>query len=208
MAKMSDDKMRRPQRAIVVFFSMAMIGTNLELISRALSRDLVPKPGGCAGTYDCSALANFVCCQNLKVASAVGWTSLWMWLVYGFAGVLLGRMNHKGWLVGRPMLLHAVVGTALSLAIEFTTGLVFNGYFGLQIWDYGAESFHFYRLISVRSALCFFSVAPFAFWLDDVIGWMVYHERRPQKLRYYYTALFSLSVKPAKQEPTRGETAV
>ena len=69
---------------IVVFFSMAMIGTNLELISRAVSRDLVPKPGGCAGTYDCSALANFVCCQNLKVASAAGWTSLWMWLVYGF----------------------------------------------------------------------------------------------------------------------------
>jgi hypothetical protein len=46
--------------------------------------------------------------------------------------------------------------------------------------------------------LCFFLVAPFAFWLDDAIGFLAYHEQRPDKLHVYYLRLFKWEFLPEK----------
>lgn len=201
-AKPTRKKMRKPKRWVVVFIAMALIGTNLELVSRAITRDLVRSAAACIGfdSIGCAAepMRNFVCCQELKAPSAAGWTSLWMWLVYGIAGVVLGMINEKGSPFRRwPMLWQTILGAGLATATELLSGLLLNKLFRLQVWDYAWESYQFMEQISLRSAVSFFVLAPFAFWLDDAIRFMAYHEDRPEKLHLYYLELFRIRSRDA-----------
>lgn len=207
-ARPSPQKMRKPKRWVVVFIAMALIGTNLELISRAVTQDLVRSSAACIGFDQLGCVTepmrNFVCCQELKAPSAAGWTSLWMWLVYGIAGVVLGMINEKGSPFRRwPMLAQALLGTFLATGTELVSGLLLNKLFRLQVWDYAWESFQFMQQISLRSGVSFFLIAPFAFWLDDAIRFVAYHEDRPKKLHYYYLELFQIrSRNPGRPDGT------
>lgn len=164
-------KTRKPRKHIVIFFVMGLIGINLEIAARWLGNDL-PEVG----------------LGSLRFASAAGWTSMWMFAVYGLAGIVLGHLNATR--IGRlPMALQALVGVVIMLAFELLSGWALNLQFRLDCWDYTSQPLNFHGQICAPKAVEFFFLAPFAFWVDDMIRFIAYDERRPGTLWSYYRAL-------------------
>jgi hypothetical protein len=170
--------MRKPKKYLVIFFVMALLGTNLEMATRWLGHDLEGFKG-------------------LRFASAAGWSSLWMLLVYGLAGVALGAINETR--LGKwPMALQCLVGLAGALALELVVGYLLNVELKLAVWDYSDEvvrwgdrtvPLHLMGQISLKGAFRFFLTAPFAFWIDDLIRFIAYEEPRPPALWIYYRCI-------------------
>lgn len=172
--------MKKPKKHLVIFLLMGLIGTNLEIVSRWLGEDLVR--------------AQF---NQLSFASAAGWTSIWMFGIYGMGGVILGELNATR-LGRRPMAVQALAALAIMLAIELVSGCILNLGLGLDIWDYSQQQLawggrtvplHLQGQVCVPTAIQFFFLAPLAFWVDDMIRWVAYDEARPSTLASYYRSL-------------------
>lgn len=177
----------KPKKHVVVFTVMALLGTNLEVLTRV-------------GTLvDYEPL-------KLQPLSLAGWTSLWMLPVYGAAGLALGLLNEVEEIRRWPMVMQCLLGLALSWAIELGSGCILNIQLGLAVWDYSQRLIHIEGQICLITGIQFFLVAPFVFWADDLVRYLVYRERKaPDPLIWYYRSLFSLQ--PREVRPDTGSPA-
>ena len=66
----------------------------------------------------------------------VGKTSAWMMLDYGLLGVFCLPIQNSLKKRGMPLPVRAIGYMLLIFVVEYFSGLVFNKYFGLRIWDY------------------------------------------------------------------------
>jgi hypothetical protein len=176
----------RPKKHLVVFLVMALLGTNLEIASRA---------GELVGYGD----------MQLKPESLAGWTSLWMLPVYGAAGLALGQLNESDTIRGLPMLLQSVLALTVAWTIELCTGSLLNLKWGLHLWDYADQPYHFKGQIGLYTGVQFFLIAPLVFWADDLVRYLAYREDRPDTLASYYRALFIFRPTPPRKPVARAE---
>lgn len=102
--------------------------------------------------------------------SLVGHTSVWMAFVYGFAGIVLDKLNENK-LVNKwfNMFWQSVLGLFIIYAIEFCSGCILNLGLGLKIWDYKSIGLDIMGQITFWYAPLWFALCPFAFWMGD---WM------------------------------------
>jgi hypothetical protein len=163
---------RRPKKYLVVFFVMAILGTNLEIAAR---------------------VGELVQYKDLRLspASLAGWTSLWMLPIYGIAGVAFGFLNETR-VRNLRMIYQCLLALLIAWSIELASGLVLNVAFGLAVWDYSPRRFNLLGQISLATGIQFFFIAPLAFWLDDLVRYLAYDEPRPDRLASYYRRLFTL----------------
>jgi hypothetical protein len=184
----SPSLLRKPKKHLVIFLIMGFIGTNLEIGARWVGNDLVD-----AGFLD------------LRFESAAGWTSLWMFAVYGFGGLAVGGLNETR-LARWPMGVQTLLGVAIMLAIEFVSGSVLNLWFDLGAWDYADEPLNVRGQICARVAGQFFVITPLAFWVDDMIRFVGYGQQRPGTLWAYYGALIDPAPDPTGRAAARSPT--
>lgn len=180
--------LRKPKKHLVIFLIMGFIGTNLEIAARWIGNDLVD--------------AGFL---HLRFESAAGWTSLWMFSVYGLGGLAVGGLNETR-LKRLPMAVQVLLGVAIMLAIEFVSGSVLNLWLDLGAWDYRDEPLNVAGQICARVAGQFFVITPLAFWVDDMIRFVGYGQPRPGTLWAYYGALFDVQSDPTDRAAAKNPT--
>jgi len=158
----------RFKKHFAIFSFMAGLYLVLEVFSRAAQTALVGWNG-------------------IQPLSLAGWTTLWMLLIGGSTGFLIGLLNEKKkW----HMSLIVLCGTFIIFGIEFTTGCLFNIVLNLHLWDYSRLPFNLLGQISIVYLPIWASMVPFASWLDDVLRFLFYGEEKPSKLIDYYLNIF------------------
>lgn len=123
--------------------------------------------------------------------SLAGKTSLWMTLVGGFLGVVLGYFNERGSHVrSKPILIQCLLGGLYITVLEFLSGLLLNVALGFNLWDYSHIPGNILGQVNPMHSFFWVAITPLAFWLDDVMRFYLYQEEKPKKLIAYYLGLF------------------
>lgn len=121
-----------------------------------------------------------------------GATYLPMLWVGGLCGLCAGLLNQHSFFRNRRMWLQCLIGTAVTLIIEYISGYILNIRLGLKIWDYSGLPFNLNGQICLLYAVVWFFLMPLAVYLDDWLRWKLFDERRPRKtLLREYEALFT-----------------
>lgn len=118
----------------------------------------------------------------------VGQSSLWIMLVGGLAGVILGSYNGKS---KTPYPFQVIYGALLIISIEFLSGLILNKYLGFNIWDYSSNRFNLLGQIDLFHSICWLILTPFVFWIDDVMRYYLYGSKYPDDIITYYRDILS-----------------
>jgi uncharacterized membrane protein len=119
----------------------------------------------------------------------IGHTSLWMYLIGGICGIIIGYLNEATRL---KLWEQTVLGTGIILIIEFCSGVIFNVWLGLNLWDYSNLPFNVMGQISLPYAICWFLLCPFVIWFDDFLRYLLFSEERKYTLIQVYIFLFTL----------------
>lgn len=118
----------------------------------------------------------------------VGSTSLWMFLVGGITGALLGTLNEeRSPLHVLPYFLQVFCGGCLITLLELVTGITLNIWLDMGIWDYSGSTVNLWGQIDLWHTVCWMFITPTAFWLDDVIRHYLSDKPRPKSWWSYYT---------------------
>ena len=121
-----------------------------------------------------------------------GKSSLWMVLVGGICCSLIGRLNEQPLFFERKMWQQCLTGTLITLCIEFISGMFFNVYLKLNIWDYSNMKWNLYGQICIVYAGLWFVLMPLAIWVDDFLRYTLFNEEKPTSLLSYYWDLITL----------------
>jgi len=137
------------------------------------------------------------------VSKFLKWTNMWLWggflyyvceLLYrqhshplmfavgGLCFVTLGCINRVlPWEMSFAV--QCAVGGFAITAIEFISGLIFNVWLGLDIWDYSHLPLNVMGQVCVYFLFVWFVMAGVGIWLDDNLRWQLYGETKPH---YYF----------------------
>jgi len=109
-----------------------------------------------------------------------------MMTIGGLCFVAVGGINQIPRFYETPMLVQAIVGAVIVLAVEFLSGLVFNVWLGWYLWDYSHLPFNVMGQVCPLYGALWFLIMPFAIWLEDRINWY-YETAHGRRARYNYT---------------------
>ena len=122
-----------------------------------------------------------------KYFAFLGRTSLWMGILGGIAGLFIGLLNEKTKL---SILKQTIISAFFITIIEFLTGLLLNIYLDFAIWDYSKLPLNVMGQICILFIVFWFIITPFAIWLDDILRFLIFQEKKPDKLINNYKKLF------------------
>lgn len=97
-----------------------------------------------------------------------------MLIVGGLCGVLVGAINQIPRFYRAPVVLQAVIGALIVLAVEFVSGCVLNLWLGLNVWDYSNQPGNVLGQICPAFALLWFFIMPLAIWAEDTARWLIW----------------------------------
>jgi uncharacterized membrane protein len=127
----------------------------------------------------------------------MGCTSVYMFFIGGLLGLLLGGINEIKFLRRHlNMFFQALTGAVLITAVEFISGYILNIIFKFNLWSYSDIAINGVPL-NVEGQIClpftviWFFIAPVAFWFDDTVRALVYHEGEAYSLGWAYKQLFN-----------------
>lgn len=116
-----------------------------------------------------------------------GQSSLWMFIVGGYLGVLLGFFNENGCFLRKwDFRLKVVLGALAITATELVSGLVLNKLCGFGLWDYSGARVNLLGQIDALHTLYWFILTPLVFWLDCVIEHYMFGASKPRTLLSFY----------------------
>lgn len=118
-----------------------------------------------------------------------GWTHISMLAVGGLCGIAVGGLNQLPPFYKLPVWVQSLIGTVITLAIEFVSGCILNIGLGLDIWDYSGKFGNVLGQICLPFALIWFSLMPFAIWLEDTLRWRLWKEGESYTLGSIYIEL-------------------
>lgn len=120
-----------------------------------------------------------------------GHTYLSMTFVGGLAGLCIGLLNQHPSFFDRKMWQQSLIGTIITLFIEYWSGYILNIRLHLKIWDYSSLPLNLNGQICAGYALLWFLLMPVAIYTDDWLRYKLFSERRPQGGPLYnYVLLF------------------
>jgi Predicted membrane protein len=127
--------------------------------------------------------------NGITKLSLVGWTSLWMFLIGGMCGIIIGSLNDSPKYYNLKMWQQILIGGTLITLVELLTGIFFNLYLGLHIWDYSNLRFNFLGQICLQNCIWWYVLPVIIIWLDDVLSFYFYDQEKPQRLWSYFVKL-------------------
>lgn len=131
--------------------------------------------------------------NGIKYLSLIGYTSLWMFLVGGLCGVLIGSLNEHSCKYGQlKMWQQILIGGTLITSAELFSGIFFNLHLNLHLWDYSQDKFNFMGQICLQNCIWWYVLPILIIWLDDVFSCYFYEEEKPPSLLSYFIKLIKL----------------
>lgn len=115
-----------------------------------------------------------------------------MFIVGGLCGVLVGALNQFPRYYKAPVIVQAVAGAALVLAVEFLSGCVLNLWLRLDVWDYSGLPGNVLGQICPAYGLLWFCIMPFAIWAEDTARWTIWN---------YECLVYGWTESPPEQAP-------
>lgn len=101
-----------------------------------------------------------------------------MYVLGGLAFLLIGELNeHISWEI--PFWIQDLVGTAITLLLEFIFGCVLNLWLGLNIWDYSNLPFNILGQVCLPFALIWAVLVAIAIVFDDYLRYWLFDEDKP-----------------------------
>ena len=115
----------------------------------------------------------------------VGASSIWMFCEGGLLGIVIsGFNNQKKTRISYPF--DILLGGLFITLCELLSGLLLNKLCGFNIWDYSQSTYNFLGQIDLLHSVCWLLLTPVILWVDDVIRFYVFGEKRPQSVFAYY----------------------
>lgn len=111
-----------------------------------------------------------------------GYANIVMLPIGGLCGLVVGYINQIPKFYKLKVLYQSLIGAALTLCVEFMSGLVLNVWLGLEIWDYSHLPFNVMGQICLVYGILWVVLMPFAIWFEDTLRWGFWRERKPYSL--------------------------
>lgn len=128
-----------------------------------------------------------------QYASLQGWTSVWMMLVGGVTGMLIGSLNEFKAAKTRHMFpfyqLRTMFGVLIIYTVEYFSGLLFNNVLKLGLWDY-SDPLNIGHQITLMYLPLWIFMSVLCQWLDDLIRHLIFKEDWPGDFGQALTNLF------------------
>ncbi|MDL2288258.1 putative ABC transporter permease [Oscillospiraceae bacterium OttesenSCG-928-F05] len=115
-----------------------------------------------------------------------GWVHIAMLPVGGLCALCVGMVNQIPRFYTMKIAWQALIGTVLTLVIEFAAGCVLNLWLGLGIWDYTGRPLNILGQVCPQYALLWFGLMPLAIWIEDRLRYRLWGEGEPYTLRSIY----------------------
>lgn len=120
-----------------------------------------------------------------------GYANIVMLPIGGLCGLIIGSLNQVPKFYNSKVFYQALIGTAVILVVEFTSGCVLNLWMGLGIWDYSNVPFNLLGQICPQYGILWFLLSPIAIWLEDALRYKLWGEGEYYTLRSIYSDLIS-----------------
>lgn len=120
-----------------------------------------------------------------------GWTNISMLFVGGFCAVLIGLLNERPRYYNLKIWQQCLIGTAIVLIVEFTSGMILNVWMGLGIWSYSGMWGNIFGQVCPAYAVLWFWLIPFNIWVDDWLRYKLYDEGETYTLGEIYKELIT-----------------
>jgi uncharacterized membrane protein len=135
---------------------------------------------------------SMVGCNGIKPLSLMGFTSLWMFLVGGSCGVIIGYLNDYPEFYNEKILKQVLAGGTIITLMELFSGIVLNIILKLNIWNYTGK-YQFMGQIELKNCILWYLVVtPLIIWFDDMLTYYIYKEGEPYSLLKIYYELITL----------------
>ena len=108
--------------------------------------------------------------DDVSFWSLWGRTSLWMLILGGLMGLVVGSLNETKY--KPPVVAQAFMAGIIITVSEFLFGMIFNVGLGLNVWTYEGVPYSLLNQISLPSSIMWFLLAPFGIWLEDRIRYI------------------------------------
>lgn len=106
-------------------------------------------------------------------------TYIQMYILGGICFLICGLLNKFfSWEFG--LLWQVLIGTAAVTALEFLTGMIFNVWLGMEMWDYSNLPFNIFGQICPQFVLLWMPIVALAIVLDDIVRWKFFEEEKPR----------------------------
>lgn len=158
---------------VICFLVFGTVYITVEVIARAL----------------CESLVGF---KGISALSLCGWTSLWMFPIGGLCGVIISIFNEHPQYNKLKMWQQTIIGGSLITAVELFSGIFFNIFLKLNLWDYSHDKFNFMGQICLQNCIMWYLLSVVIVWLDDVLSYYIYEDKKPNSLLIYYKKLLTL----------------
>lgn len=118
-----------------------------------------------------------------------GSANIIMLFIGGLCALLIGLLNEYPQYYKLKIYQQSLIGTLIVLIIEFTSGIFFNVYLSLNLWNYSDTWGNLYGQICIPYAILWFILVPFCIWLDDFLRFKLYSEGEIYSLKEIYLDL-------------------
>ena len=108
-----------------------------------------------------------------------GWSHWTMFVLGGICFVAMGSLNENiDW--NMPLLVQMLCGGGIITLLEFSTGCIFNLWFGWGVWDYSNEFGNLLGQICIRASFIWFFISALGIILDDYLRYWIFKEEKPR----------------------------
>ena len=83
-------------------------------------------------------------------------------------------INQRPGFYRAPVIVQAMIGALIVLAVEFVSGCVLNLWLGLGVWDYSNQPGNVLGQICPAFGLLWFFIMPLAIWAEDTARWLIW----------------------------------
>lgn len=105
-------------------------------------------------------------------------TYIQMYILGGILFLICGLLNEKfTWKMS--LVKQVAIGTSITTILEFVTGMIFNIWLGMNMWDYSKLPFNLFGQVSLLFILLWIPLVLIAILLDDYIRWFFFKKEKP-----------------------------
>lgn len=105
-------------------------------------------------------------------------TYIQMYILGGILFLICSLLNEKfTWKMS--LVKQVAIGTSITTMLEFITGMIFNIWLGMNMWDYSKLPFNLFGQVSLLFILLWIPLVLIAILLDDYIRWFFFKKEKP-----------------------------
>jgi len=105
-----------------------------------------------------------------------GSANIIMFFIGGTCSILIGLLNEYPQYYKLKIYQQSLIGTLIVLIMEFVSGIFFNVFLGMSLWNYSDTWGNLYGQICIPYAILWYLLVPFCIWLDDYFRFKLYNE--------------------------------